>query len=334
MTIASSHRLQGLEPDNLLAFLAVLGLMRALETDDRQRSDDNLLPRLSWDIDAPPIRPKLHLARDIAAELVAERAARGIKALAASHDFEGRKDLNYQKQECRARLRQGARDAGNNSRGQVDLLAALMSDAAIKDNKKELVDPTPLCLLSAQGHQHFLDRLASVPRESAPPRGKGKNARTLSDSGCLSEALFHPWHRDDRTFSFRWDPDEDVRHALMAGDPTDPAYKPGTQHGANRLAAVGLAALTLVPEMRAGRVRPSIIGGAFGINGFSFAWPIWREPATLSSVRALLAHPDLRKPGALFHLGVDHVMVARRISVGKYKNFSRARPLADVSRSP
>jgi hypothetical protein len=137
----------------------------------------------------------------------------------------------------------------------------------------------------------------------------------------------------DPTFSFRWDPDEDVRYALMAGDPTDAAYKAGTQHGANRLAAIGLAALTLVPETRAGRVRPSIIGGASGAGGFSFAWPIWREPATLSSIRALLAHPDLRKPGALAHLGVDHVMAARRISVGKFTNFSRARPIVEASRS-
>jgi hypothetical protein len=147
----------------------------------------------------------------------------------------------------------------------------------------------------------------------------------------LSEALFQPWRRDDPTFSFRWDPDEDVRYALMAGDPTDTAYKVGTQHGANRLAAIGLAALTLVPEMRAGRVRPSIVGGASDANGFSFTWPIWREPATLSTIRALLAHPGLRKPGALAHLGVDQVLVARRISVGKFMNFSRARPGDDAA---
>ena len=31
MTAAKAHRLEGLEPDNLLAFLALLGLLRALE---------------------------------------------------------------------------------------------------------------------------------------------------------------------------------------------------------------------------------------------------------------------------------------------------------------
>lgn len=116
----------------------------------------------------------------------------------------------------------------------------------------------------------------------------------------------------------------------MAGDPTDLAFKAGTQHGANRLAVVGLATLTLVPETRGGRVRPRIIGGEHGVNGFTFAWPIWHHAATLSAIRALLAHRDLRMPGALKHLGVDEVLVARRISVGKFMNFSRARPLQQI----
>ena len=73
-------------------------------------------------------------------------------------------------------------------------------------------------------------------------------------------------------------------------------------------------------------MRPRIIGGEPGPDGFSFAWPIWRTPATLAAIRSLLAHRDLRRAGALAHLGVDFVMVARRISVGKFMNFSRAMP--------
>jgi hypothetical protein len=323
MTATTSHRLDGLEPDNLLAFLALLGLLRALET-----ADSTLHPRAAWDIDTPPLRPKLILACAVTPEEVTENAAKGIEAISACHDFGGRKDLNYSREECRALLDEEARAARPDARERADLLAALMSDAAIKDDKKEPVDPTSLCLLFGQGHQHFLDRLAGVPREPAPPpRGKGKKAVSVSASRCLGEALFQPWHRNDPTFSFRWDPEEDVRYALMAGDPTDPAYKPGTQHGANRLAAIGLGVLTLVPEVRAGRVRPNSIGGVSGAAGFSFAWPIWREPATLSAIQSLLSHPELREIDALAHLGVDHVMVARRISVGKFMNFSHARPL-------
>ncbi|PGH57159.1 hypothetical protein CRT60_11815 [Azospirillum palustre] len=325
---ATTHRLDGLEPDNLLAFLALLGLLRALEAADRAReTTDRLHPRASWSLDEPPLRPRLHLARPFTPEEVAGEAARGIDLLTEAHDFGKRKDLNYTRREARDLLEQAA-DAGAD---RATLLAALMTDAAIKDEDKPdtaAIDPTPLCLLFGQGHQHFLERLARVPTEPAPPpRGRGKKAVTLSAADCLAEALFAPWHRDDPTSSFRWDPEEDVRYALMAGNPTDPAYKLGTQHGANRLAAVGLTALTLAPETRAGRVRPTLPGGAWNKDGFSFAWPVWRDPASLSAIRSLLGHPKLREPGGLSHLGVEHVFAARRISVGKFMNFTRAQPI-------
>lgn len=329
---ASRHRLEGLEPDNLLAFLALLGLLRALEAADRDRPEiEKLSPRASWDLDRPPLRPLLCLAIPVTPEGVAEIAATGIPTLASSHDFgeRNRQDLNYPRDEARAFLKESAGAATNSLRSQADLLASLMSDAAVKDDKSTdaaPIDPTPFCLLFGQGHQHFLERLAAVPAEpTPPPRGRGKAMVALTASECLFEALFAPWHRSDPTFSFRWDPEEDVRYALLPGNPTDPAYKAGTQHGANRLAAIGLAALTLAPERRAGRIRPSVLGGAFSSEGFSFSWPVWKEPATLSAIRAMLGHPNLRERSGLAHLGVDHVLTARRISVGKFMNFTRAR---------
>jgi hypothetical protein len=328
------HRLEGLQPDNLLAFLALLGLLRSLEAVDQERSArEKLHPRAAWDLNNSPLRPLLRLAVPISEEAVAEAAATGLATLAVNHDLgkANRPDLSYLCAEARVILQDAARTATASAHGQADLLAALMSDGAIKLSKNPaavLVQPTPFCLLFGQGHQHFLERLINVPNEEAPPsRGKGRTARSLSAAECLAETLFASWQRQDPTFSFRWDPEEDVRYALMAGDPTDSANKTGTQHGANRLAAVGLAALTLVPEMRAGRARPSVVGGSFATDGFSFAWPIWREPATLSAVRSLLSHPNLRKINSLAYLSVDHVMIAKRISVGKFMNFTYARAL-------
>lgn len=42
----------------------------------------------------------------------------------------------------------------------------------------------------------------------------------------------------------------------------------------------------------------------------------------------MLGHPKLRTPGGLAHLGVEHVLEARRISVGKFVNVTRAQPVA------
>jgi hypothetical protein len=329
--MTTAYRLNGLEPDNLLAFLALLGLLRAIEARDRDHSEqDKLFPRVSWDLNSPPLRPVLHLARSVSQEEVAQIAADGLEILASDHDFSGQTDLNYSQGAARSILEQEAESASVMRRGRVDLFAALMTDGAIKDEKKDdTIVPTPLCLLFGQGQQYFLDRLANVPKDAAPPRGTGKKAIPLTAAQYLAEALFALWRREDRTFSsFRWDPEEDVRYALIAGNPSkNPAYKPTTQHGANRLAAVGLSPLTVVPQRRLGKVRLSVIGGEFGADGFSFAWPIWNQPITMLAIRGLLSHPDLRKPGAIAHLGVDHVLVARRISVGKFMNFSRARTL-------
>lgn len=328
---ATVHRLAGLEPDNLLAFLALLGLLRALDAEDAAHPDDKpFAARVSWSITAPPLRPHLHVAFGVTRRAITERAAAGVARLAAAHDFAGRDNIDYPRPNARAVL-VDARDAARaDDRARADLLAALMSDGAVKEAKDEAeapVAPTPLCFLFGQGHQHFLQRLALVPATAAPPpRGRGKAAVTIDAATCLEEALFRRWHREDPTFSFRWDPDEAVRYALMAGDPTDPAYKMGAQHGANRLAALGLAALPLVPEDRAGRIRPAIPGGAYEPE-FSFAWPIHAVPIRYAALTGLLSHPGLRRPDGLKHLGVDHVVRARRISVGKFMNVTRAEPL-------
>lgn len=334
MNKGAQYRLEGLEPDNLLAFLSLLGLLRAIEASNGSRlSSDRLGPRVSWDITNAPIRPRLHLADDITREEISTRAAEGLNQLVECHHFGSNKDLNHTREEARAMLAALAAESSAAYRYRADLLAALMTDAAVKTGKNEqIIDPTPLCLLFGQGHQHFLERLSAVPRQTAPPpRGKGKKAIPPTAVECISEALFSSWHRNDPTHGFRWDPEEDVRYALMPGDPTAAAYKGGTQHGANRLAALGLATLPVVPQHRGDRVRPRILGGATESGVFSLAWPIWRPPTTLESIRALLSHPNLRNPEALHNLGVDQVMVARRISVGKFMNFTRATVLAPTT---
>ncbi|HEY1244716.1 MAG TPA: hypothetical protein VGF29_07780 [Hyphomicrobiaceae bacterium] len=314
------HRLDGLEPDNLLAFLALLGLLRALET---ARSDWR--PRVTWDVEAPPPRPRLFLAQSQTQAAVCAAAAEGAAELAHDYAFPEsgeddapRRDLDYAKGTARSLLR---RAANGGSRRYTDLLSALMCDAAGKDDR---IEATPLCLLFGQGHQHFLDRLAAVPRAEAPPvRGRGRSQVRLTAAETLQEALFAPWARQDPTPAFRWDPAEDVRYALRADDPS--GDKSTTQHGANRLAALGLPVLAVTPLQRGGRVRLQLVAGTFERNELAMHWPIWREPIGLAAIRALLTHPDLPDgPAALTHLGVVEVRRARRIGVGKFMNFTRA----------
>ncbi|MBW3565906.1 MAG: hypothetical protein KY459_14435 [Acidobacteria bacterium] len=196
--------------------------------------------------------------------------------------------------------------------------------------KKDSVEPTPLCLQFGGGQQYFLERLAQVPRQDLPTKRPGRTLSADSPEECLRQTLFDRWSRDDDlTTSFRWDAEEDSRWAMMAGDPTDTKYKIGTQHGANRLASVGLSAVTVVPVQRRTRVRVGVLGGAVDRGRFTFSWPIWREQASLSAIRAMLGHPELLVPRGLSHLGVEQVFTSRRID-DRSMNFTRALPLSAI----
>ena len=324
MNTASTHRLDGLEPDNLLAFLALLGLLRAIES-----SHPEWTPRARWTVDALPIRPAIHLRNTVTQEDIAVAAAEGIGNLVPTHVFPD-KDLSLLPEDARGQLESAAEAGGYTGA----LWAALVSDKAQRPNK-DTVEPTPLCLIFGQGHQHFLERLASVPRTPAPePEGRGETRRRVSDIECLRSALFLLWQRRDLTDSFRWDPAEDVRYAYRPDDPSNRSTKQRTEHGANRLASVGLASLTVVPRRTGLDTRLTVRGGVRVQGRFTLGWPIWRDPVSRAAIEAMLSHPRLDEPQIAASLGVVEFRRAARISVGKFMNFTRAGRLLPVSGSP
>jgi hypothetical protein len=316
---ARLHRLQGLEPDNLLAFLALLGLLRALE-----QARPHWHPRAAWDPGVAPLRPFLQLREPIDAKSVCETAADGVHQLAAAHDFGGLAKLKLSKAQARQHLLQAKDHAQAGDKLRAELWSALVSDVAIR-SKAETVDRTPFCLLDV-AQTSFLKTLADVCRPEVLPRRDGDQQARIIEA--IQKALFGAWSRADHTPSFRWDPSEDSRHAYRWAAPSD--EKQGVEQGANMLAAVGLPVLTVAPYQRGTEVRLKVLGGE-PHEGFSLAWPIWREPTSLASIRSLLSHPDLRTPRALTHLGVEHIRVSRRINPpgSKYANFTRARVLEE-----
>lgn len=74
----------------------------------------------------------------------------------------------------------------------------------------------------------------------------------------------------------------------------------------------------------------ALIGGSREHNGVHTAnWPIWREPVSLSGIRALLAHPHLDDPDTRAALGVVERRRAKRIFYKptarvKFMNLTRA----------
>lgn len=315
MSAATQHRLDGLEPDNLLAFLALLGLLRALDT-----SRCEWHARAYWDDARLPLRPVLVLAEPQSRESVAEAAAAGARTLAEAHSFD-RKDLSFTREEARKI------HSADSPTLRSALYDALMSDGAARDDGR--IWPTPLCFLFGQGHQHFLERLADIPAGKLPKSlAKVKKPPDLNAASYIAAALFAPWTRQDSTDSFRWDPIEDRRYALRAVDPsTDPS---GTQHGANRLAAVGLPTLSGAPIVRKRETRFLNRATSYGEDGgIDVTWPLWNRPARLMGIQALLSHPLLmakkESTDAPRSIGVFALYRADRISVGKYFNVTISR---------
>jgi hypothetical protein len=314
---ACTLEMPGLEADNLLAFLATLGLLRSLET-----SHPDWLPRVSWR--GPPWKARLHLAQEANEAAVAAAAAEGVLRLVEQFDTDGRDNVNFKQNGFRTFAERVA------SRPVASALAAALStEWPVKDDEK--THAAPLVMLFGQGHQNFLQRLVSVPRGDLPgPLHKRKNPPDLRSPAMIADALFRPWKRVDETDAFRWDPEEDQRYALRFGDPSRAGAAP-TVHGANRLAAIGLLSFPCMPTNRRARAA----GSTRSKEGVLFMWPIWTSALTRQAIEDLLVHPDLihRNPEALVPFGVKEVLCARRVSNGKFMNVTRASPVAHLAES-
>ncbi|MCU0635844.1 MAG: hypothetical protein MUE41_13295 [Gemmatimonadaceae bacterium] len=296
--ISVDYRLEGLAPDSLLAWLATLGVLRALRV-----SRPAWRTRVAWT--GMPLRPTLHLPPDITQAGLLAAAAAGLQRVAPAFDFNGRKGLDYAPTEFRAEVERAAtaitdpvvRDVALRLRG------ALASDIIVKRNDPETVEPTPFCLMFGQGHQHFLERLAMV-------------GTSTPDESALARALFEPWRYEDEGVSFRWDPSEDRRYALQAGDPSKAKHKIGTVAGANRLAVLGLASHAAVPIVRRLGVVGSWSRGVGRTRTVGYRWPLPDRPMELAALERFMYRED---PQALR-------VEAGRLSNGKFMSVGVARP--------
>lgn len=221
-------------------------------------------------------------------------------------------DTNLPATEFRAHL-QDARRAGRPSRSQLDALAGLGSDVPDEDG---LMTDTALRTMRGAGHQHLLTSMANLLHEL--------------ERSHIEKALLHKWSYDDpvKNLTLRLDPVDDVRYALQWRNPSgDPARSSsGSVLGANALAVSGIAVLPVIPS--AAGVNTVGFAGR-GASDALWTWPIWRPAVTLDVCRALLALPDLQQESPdrreILQMGIVEVYRTRRITTGKFRNFSPAR---------
>jgi hypothetical protein len=191
-------------------------------------------------------------------------------------------------------------------------LAALASDLLTGNNG--VLRPTLLDLTS--GNQRLLTNIRVLAGEPKQKKGTG----TPFTEEMVREAVMGPWLYRDEEHALGWDPQTQRLHALR--------HKLPEQDKGNRSvrAAVFLAtqALPLFPCFAAGRqLRTTGFHRDKGDDWF--AWPIWRDPISLDTLRSLLAHSfnkDLRRRG------VEVVYRCRRVRTGgaegNYQVFSHS----------
>ena len=309
--------LAGIEVDSLLAFLALLGLLRSLEF-----SRPRWRPRASWT--GPPWRARLHVAASTNEREIAEAASAGVEAIASHYDADGRANVAFDI----PGFRRYASRAVHGRQDGIGVALASALTAEWPEKRSGGLPAGPLVMLFGQGHQNFLDRLLAVPRGELPRRLlKLKCPPDMRDPGKIAEALFEPWRRTDDADAFRWDPEEDQRYALRFDDPSSAGAAP-TVVGANRLAAVGFLSYPCFPATH----RATTAGVDREIGQVSFVWPVWTVPLGRQGIERFLSHPALPvgSDDELRPLGVSAVYRARRVSNGKFMNVARASPISSL----
>lgn len=311
-TPARAHELAGLHGDNPLAFLAALGTLRTLA---RARPDAGV--RLAWQFRGA-WKPVLHLAHartraEIIDALHAELAQPSDALNLLNEDGEPRDNIKLAPAELRQLLRAevgrfAATDRGD--RTALDFLAAFACDAVPTRDEKSVED-TALRTMSGAGHQHFLKTMRDLVEASTPEK--------------LEHALFEAWQYQDDKLSLRWDPQDDRRYALRW---TEPSKEPArTVHGANRLA---IEALPLMPTAPRGTRLATTGFSKLGTRQTYWTWPIWEapvSPAVAASLLTLAGLQEEKPPRAeLAARGIVEIYRARRLTVGKFRNFTPGAP--------
>ena len=312
MTASTEHRLEGLEPDNLLAFLSLLGLLRALEAAGWR-------PRAYWE--GLPLRPVLRLREAKTQEQVALTAAEGCTVLARNYQFAASGEFKLSIDQLKSHLEAAINCSPAEGRSADACLSAFVVEGSLaKDLKpgKHAFARSPLdCLGGGQSD------LLSTLRDGLSLLGQSQ-----STANALAKALFAVWKREDDRKSLRWDQSDYRRHAYSAKAPTKDHAR--QEWGANLLAIFG-SSLLLGCATAGGRSKLSflVLGSRLvDGSGVEVSWPIWLHPASTSGIQALLAHPGMSEDqpnrDILAALSVSAVYRARKIWPNQYAVFTRA----------
>ncbi len=307
--------LLGFDGSNPLAFLAALGTLLAAT---------RVYPgtKMRWERQGPWI-PVLCLPGTVSPEILVEKLAEELGRFVGHPAFalgELRADnLVGTTVEFHSIAKAALAAASNRDRTYFDYLASFGTDAISLRNNPEQFADTSFRTMAGAGHQHFLKFM--------------RNIIGATRAEHLAKAMFASWRYDDplTNHSLRWDPADDVRYALRWKNPSSESTlraKSGSVLGANRLAIEGI------------RFFPCIATNTnLATTGFrnppradiEFSWPIWQAPLGGDAVRSMLSckflQTDEPEVAEISTVNTVALFRSRRITQGKFRNFTPARPV-------
>lgn len=298
--------LNGLDGGNPLGFLAAIGTLRAVT-----EANASVTWRMKWKVNggywSPVLIGDTILTKDVLIELLMPV----LKQVKIDPALESHKNLTINREDFR-KVTQDAQDGATfANRHYADFVAAFGCDSLSISEKDPKIQDTALRTMSGAGHQHFLDSMRQLAKETKPEH--------------LFSSLFETWQYTDSKPSLRWDPIDDRRYALRWKEPSGDPVR--TMRGANRLAVEALPLLPTAPGT--GQLHTTGFSQRRG-EGVVFSWPIWDSPMSIDVLRSLLSLAELQKPrpdrNSLLATGVVEIYRSQRITRDKYRNFTSATP--------
>ena len=296
--------LSGLDGSNPLGFLAAVGTLRTVGL-----AVPNVRWSMKWLMRDGIWMPALFADRPASADALVDLLCCELRR-ESTPEFDFAKNLNITPGQLKSEAAMARSRAQPDDRRHADFIAAFGCEIYETKDRKSVQD-TALRTMSGAGNQHFLGTMKKLIHET--------------ERAHLHNSLFEMWHHSDDKLGLRWDPEEDRRYALRWDNPSDGGVK--TMRGANRLAIEALPVFPTAPGER----ELETTGFSTGSKTTLFTWPIWRVAIGIDVVRSLLALPELQRPEPnrkhLTAMGVVEVHRSQRMTVGKYRNFTRALPV-------
>lgn len=325
MSAMTSHRLDGLEPDNLLAFLALLGLLRALEM-----ARPEWYPRAYWDVERAPLRPILTTWEQTTRDEISRSALDGLLIFR-----DALRPFSW------PRSKQGAAKKtallSDKSRQRVLSNRCFSALTACQPNQRKYFVWQLRCDLLACSGASRIDPKRGEIFDTTPmklPSGQMTFIGAQFDSICTCKAedicnsLFSSWTYGHKGNSLRLSPDDARRYAYRASDPSPEGSR--TELGASALGGLGLLAFSMSEAQPRWRM---VAYTGTRIEG-DISWPIWSANggtgASLYTIMAMLRSITFETHLDASVSNLTHMIATARRYVldptqGDYGNITRAK---------